>query len=196
MQEIRAGGSGGGDDEDRETEGDLLGRGKSATPEAINSMAKYGRGLVCLAMTEERLTAMGPIRGKHLELRDSILRSPSMPATASLYPSAYDRARTIRVAGPATGLPIWPGLAMCFLCGRARVGRRPAPADGGGGGPGTNGGDGAGRHHLRDHARRRTHGPRPRPHRILQNPRPKCDRGTYPLPHAIRRATCIASAKR
>ena len=43
------------DDEDRENEGDLTMAAEKVTPEAINFMAKYGRGLVCLAMTEERL---------------------------------------------------------------------------------------------------------------------------------------------
>jgi 3,4-dihydroxy 2-butanone 4-phosphate synthase/GTP cyclohydrolase II len=42
------------DDEDRENEGDLAMAAEMVTPEAINFMAKYGRGLICLAMTEER----------------------------------------------------------------------------------------------------------------------------------------------
>ena len=42
------------DDEDRENEGDLAMAAEKITPEAINFMAKYGRGLVCLALTEER----------------------------------------------------------------------------------------------------------------------------------------------
>ena len=44
------------DDEDRENEGDLTLAAEKVTPEAINFMAKHGRGLVCLAMTEERST--------------------------------------------------------------------------------------------------------------------------------------------
>src|SRR5581483_65560 len=43
------------DDEDRENEGDLTLAAEKVTPEAINFMAKYGRGLICLALTEERL---------------------------------------------------------------------------------------------------------------------------------------------
>ncbi|MEW5806661.1 MAG: bifunctional 3,4-dihydroxy-2-butanone-4-phosphate synthase/GTP cyclohydrolase II [Acidobacteriota bacterium] len=43
------------DDEDRENEGDLTIAAEKVTPEAINFMAKYGRGLICLPMTEERL---------------------------------------------------------------------------------------------------------------------------------------------
>src|ERR1700704_2953397 len=43
------------DDEDRENEGDLTLAAEMVTPEAINFMAKYGRGLICVAMTGERL---------------------------------------------------------------------------------------------------------------------------------------------
>ena len=43
------------DDEDRENEGDLTLAAEKVTPEAINFMAKYGRGLICLALTPERL---------------------------------------------------------------------------------------------------------------------------------------------
>jgi len=42
------------DDADRENEGDLTMAAEKATPEAINFMAKHGRGLVCLTLTEER----------------------------------------------------------------------------------------------------------------------------------------------
>ena len=43
------------DDEDRENEGDLCMAAERVTPEAINFMARYGRGLVCLSLTEQRL---------------------------------------------------------------------------------------------------------------------------------------------
>jgi len=43
------------DDEDRENEGDLCIAAEKVTPEVINFMAKYGRGLICLSLTEERL---------------------------------------------------------------------------------------------------------------------------------------------
>ena len=46
------------DDEDRENEGDLTMAAEKVTPEAINFMAKYGRGLICLSMTAERLTEL------------------------------------------------------------------------------------------------------------------------------------------
>ena len=47
------------DDEDRENEGDLVIPAQMATPEAVNFMAKYGRGLICLAMTRERVDQLG-----------------------------------------------------------------------------------------------------------------------------------------
>jgi 3,4-dihydroxy 2-butanone 4-phosphate synthase/GTP cyclohydrolase II len=43
------------DDEDRENEGDLCIAAEKVTPEAINFMAKYGRGLICLSLTQERV---------------------------------------------------------------------------------------------------------------------------------------------
>ncbi|MGA2465539.1 MAG: bifunctional 3,4-dihydroxy-2-butanone-4-phosphate synthase/GTP cyclohydrolase II [Thermodesulfobacteriota bacterium] len=46
------------DDEDRENEGDLTMAAEKVTPEAINFMAKYGRGLICLSLTEERLNKL------------------------------------------------------------------------------------------------------------------------------------------
>ena len=46
------------DDEDRENEGDLTMAAETVTPAAINFMAKYGRGLICLAMTEQRLAQL------------------------------------------------------------------------------------------------------------------------------------------
>jgi 3,4-dihydroxy 2-butanone 4-phosphate synthase/GTP cyclohydrolase II len=47
------------DDEHRENEGDLCMAAEKVTPEAINFMAKYGRGLICLALTEERISELG-----------------------------------------------------------------------------------------------------------------------------------------
>jgi 3,4-dihydroxy 2-butanone 4-phosphate synthase/GTP cyclohydrolase II len=94
------------DDEDRENEGDLTLAAEKVTPEAINFMAKHGRGLVCLAMTEERLD--------HLRLGLMSAENTSQYGTAFCEAidarvgvttgiSAYDRARTIQVAiDPAT----------------------------------------------------------------------------------------------
>jgi 3,4-dihydroxy 2-butanone 4-phosphate synthase/GTP cyclohydrolase II len=94
------------DDEDRENEGDLTLAAEKVTPEAINFMAKYGRGLVCLTMTEERLDHLriGPMTAENtsnygtafceaIDARDGV--------TTGI--SAYDRARTVKVAiDPAT----------------------------------------------------------------------------------------------
>jgi 3,4-dihydroxy 2-butanone 4-phosphate synthase / GTP cyclohydrolase II len=94
------------DDEDRENEGDLTLAAEKVTPEAINFMAKCGRGLVCLAMTEERL--------EHLRIGPMTAENTSNYGTAfceaidaregvSTGISAYDRARTVQVAiDPAT----------------------------------------------------------------------------------------------
>ena len=55
------------DDEDRENEGDLTMAAEKITPEAINFMARHGRGLVCVAMTEERLEylRLGPMTAEN-----------------------------------------------------------------------------------------------------------------------------------
>src|SRR5437764_5532646 len=55
------------DDEDRENEGDLMLAAEKVTPEAINFMAKYGRGLVCITLTEERLEHLriGPMSAEN-----------------------------------------------------------------------------------------------------------------------------------
>ena len=94
------------DDEDRENEGDLMLAAEKVTPEAINFMAKHGRGLICLTLTEERL--------EHLRLGPMSAENTSVYGTAFYEAidarrgvttgiSAYDRAHTIRVAiDPAT----------------------------------------------------------------------------------------------
>ncbi|MGB5157379.1 MAG: 3,4-dihydroxy-2-butanone-4-phosphate synthase, partial [Desulfobacterales bacterium] len=46
------------DDEERENEGDLTMAAEKVTPEAINFMAKYGRGLICLSMTGEKIDSL------------------------------------------------------------------------------------------------------------------------------------------
>ena len=89
------------DDEDRENEGDLVIPAQMATPEAINFMATHGRGLICLALTSQRVAQLGlePMsrdnRTRHetaftvsIEARDGV--------TTGI--SAADRARTISVA--------------------------------------------------------------------------------------------------
>ena len=89
------------DDEDRENEGDLTMAASRVTPEAINFMARYGRGLICLAMTPERLD--------HLDIPLEVTDNSSRRDTAMCVSidardgtttgiSAADRAATVRVA--------------------------------------------------------------------------------------------------
>ena len=94
------------DDEDRENEGDLTLAAEKVTPEAINFMAKYGRGLVCLAMTEERLDHLriGPMTSENTsQYGTAFCEAIDARVGVTTGISAYDRARTIQVAiDPAT----------------------------------------------------------------------------------------------
>src|SRR5262245_56961740 len=96
------------DEEDRENEGDLVIAAEVITPEAINFMARYGRGLVCLTLTEEKC------RQLNLPLMVTNNRSPlGTNFTASIEAaqgvttgiSAADRARTVQVAIRADARP-------------------------------------------------------------------------------------------
>src|SRR3989304_5826328 len=51
------------DDEDRENEGDLVIAAQAVTPEAINFMTRFGRGLICVPVTADRLEGLGPPAG-------------------------------------------------------------------------------------------------------------------------------------
>jgi len=89
------------DDEDRENEGDLMIASEKATPEAINFMAKYGRGLICLALTEERTRELG--LSMMVENNESAFETPftvSIDAREGITTgiSASDRSRTIQTA--------------------------------------------------------------------------------------------------
>ncbi|WP_353198175.1 3,4-dihydroxy-2-butanone-4-phosphate synthase [Sandarakinorhabdus sp.] len=89
------------DDEDRENEGDLIIPGQMATPDAINFMAKFGRGLICLALASERVKALGlPLMAQHNGTRHSTAFTVSIEAKEGVTTgiSAADRARTIAVA--------------------------------------------------------------------------------------------------
>ena len=94
------------DDEDRENEGDLMLAAEKVTPEAINFMAKYGRGLVCLTLTEERLDHLriGPMSAENTSnYGTAFCEAIDARTGVSTGISAYDRARTILVAiDPAT----------------------------------------------------------------------------------------------
>jgi 3,4-dihydroxy 2-butanone 4-phosphate synthase / GTP cyclohydrolase II len=95
------------DDEDRENEGDLTIAAEKITPAAINFMAKFGRGLICLAMTAERIDQLGlPLMTRENTARFGTAFTESIDAlergvTTGI--SAYDRAQTILCAiDPAT----------------------------------------------------------------------------------------------
>ena len=89
------------DDEDRENEGDLTLAAEFVTPEAINFMAKHGRGLICLTLTEERADylRLGPMTQENTS-RFGTAFTESIEAREGVTTgiSAADRAHTIRVA--------------------------------------------------------------------------------------------------
>ena len=89
------------DHEDRENEGDLVIPADMATPEAINFMATHGRGLICLALTGERIDALGlPLMASANSSRHETAFTVSIEAREGVTTgiSAHDRARTIQVA--------------------------------------------------------------------------------------------------
>jgi 3,4-dihydroxy 2-butanone 4-phosphate synthase/GTP cyclohydrolase II len=89
------------DDEDRENEGDLIIPAECATPEAINFMAKYGRGLICLPLARERVEELGlPLMAQNNGSRHKTAFTVSIEAREGIATgiSAADRARTIAVA--------------------------------------------------------------------------------------------------
>jgi 3,4-dihydroxy 2-butanone 4-phosphate synthase/GTP cyclohydrolase II len=101
------------DDEDRENEGDLVIPAQCATPEAINFMARFGRGLICLAMTGERIEQLRlPLMSKQNASRHQTAFTVSIEAregvtTASppLIVPAPSRSRSIRRWAPTTSRP-------------------------------------------------------------------------------------------
>ena len=89
------------DDEDRENEGDLVIPAERADAAAINFMARYGRGLICLTLTAERVTDLGlPQMSPRNRTRHSTAFTVSIEARTGVTTgiSAADRARTVEVA--------------------------------------------------------------------------------------------------
>ncbi|MCB0326165.1 MAG: bifunctional 3,4-dihydroxy-2-butanone-4-phosphate synthase/GTP cyclohydrolase II [Bdellovibrionales bacterium] len=89
------------DDEDRENEGDLVFAAEKVTPELINFMTKFGRGLVCLSMTEERCDQLElPPMVSHNTSRFSTAFTISIEAKEGISTgiSAFDRAKTVATA--------------------------------------------------------------------------------------------------
>src|SRR5437588_15002 len=89
------------DDEDRENEGDLVIPAQWATPETINFMAKHARGLICLALTRERVEQLGlALMAQNNGTRHQTAFTVSIEAREGVTTgiSASDRARTVAVA--------------------------------------------------------------------------------------------------
>ncbi|SEV98768.1 GTP cyclohydrolase II [Cognatiyoonia koreensis] len=89
------------DHEDRENEGDLVIPAQMATPDAINFMAKHGRGLICLTLPSERIEALGlPLMATNNSSRHETAFTVSIEAREGVTTgiSAHDRARTVAVA--------------------------------------------------------------------------------------------------
>jgi len=89
------------DDEDRENEGDLIIPAQMATPDAINFMATHGRGLICLALAQARVEALGlqPMsRTNRSRMETAFTTSIEAREGVTTGISAADRARTVSVA--------------------------------------------------------------------------------------------------
>lgn len=95
------------DDEDRENEGDLVFAADFVTPEAINFMARYGRGLICLSMSEQHINRLQlPLMVSHNRSPFGTAFTVSIEAAKGVSTgiSAKDRSHTIKVAiDPASG---------------------------------------------------------------------------------------------
>ncbi len=96
------------DDEDRENEGDLIMAAEWATPGAVNFMARFGRGLICVPTTSERLKQLG-IEQMVVKNRESFKTDFQVSVDAatgiSTGISAADRSRTIKIMAEPTALP-------------------------------------------------------------------------------------------
>src|SRR4030065_2733882 len=89
------------DDEDRENEGDLTMAAEAVTPEAVNFMTKYGRGLLCLSMTPEKIQSLElPMMVSNNQSRYGTAFTVSIEASRGVTTgiSAYDSAITIITA--------------------------------------------------------------------------------------------------
>jgi len=95
------------DDADRENEGDLIMAAEHATPASINFMARFGRGLICVPTTEDRLKQLG-VERMVLQNRESFKTDFQMSVDAArgitTGISAADRARTVKVMASPTAV--------------------------------------------------------------------------------------------
>jgi 3,4-dihydroxy 2-butanone 4-phosphate synthase / GTP cyclohydrolase II len=95
-------------DDDREQEGDLMFAADKVTPEAINFMAKYGRGIICLALADEIVNRLQlplmPTRNSHAHQANFTVTIDAVQGISS-GTSAYDRCQTVRVAVDPASTP-------------------------------------------------------------------------------------------
>lgn len=125
------------DDEDRENEGDLVQAAEFVSPESINFMAQFGRGLICLTLTERRCGQLGL---KLAEQRNAGGRSTNFTASIDAIHgtttgiSAADRARTIQVAVDPSSRPedlMQPGHVFPLMARPGGVLERPGHTEAG-----------------------------------------------------------------
>lgn len=96
------------DDEDRENEGDLIMAGQHVTPKAINFMARFGRGLICVPTNSERLEQLGigrMVKENRESFRTDFQVSVDAARGITTGISAADRATTIRMMAEPTAVP-------------------------------------------------------------------------------------------
>ncbi|MDO9602195.1 MAG: 3,4-dihydroxy-2-butanone-4-phosphate synthase, partial [Rhodocyclaceae bacterium] len=96
------------DEEDRETEGDLVLAAEPVTPEAINFMAKHGRGLICLTLTESRCLQLDlPLMVRDNKAQHGTAFTMSIEAAEGVTTgiSAQDRSRTVQAAVAKNATP-------------------------------------------------------------------------------------------
>ena len=127
------------DDEDRENEGDLVMAGAHARAEDVNFMAKYGRGLICLTLTQERCRQLQlPLMVSDTQHRRTTNFTVSIEAAEGVTTgiSAADRARTIQAAVKKSAKPtdiVQPGHIFPLMAQRggvlARAGHTEAGVD-------------------------------------------------------------------
>ncbi len=96
------------DDEDRENEGDLIMAGQFVTPAAVNFMARFGRGLICVPTTSERLEQLGVarmVKENRESFRTDFQVSVDAARGITTGISAADRAKTIQIMASPTAVP-------------------------------------------------------------------------------------------
>ncbi len=191
------------DDEDRENEGDLVIPAQFATPDAINFMARHARGLICLAMTRQRVEQLGlPLMTQANGTRHQTAFTVSIEAQEGVTTgiSAPDRAHTIAVAiNPDSGRDdiVTPGHVFPLVAREGgalvRAGHTEAAVD-----IARLAGLNPCRRDLRDHERRRHHGAAAGPDRVRAAPQPQArhDRRPDRLPPPHRATGRSASRSR